>query len=142
MSHYTKAETGKLSDLDQYTFAPKELPEPLLGKLFLGNLVNLTSMEVSLNKDAPNTGMSFFHSHKNNEELYIFIGGSGEMMIDDERFAVKEGSVVSVAPEAQRAWWNTGKEDLYYVVIQAQSDGLKSAGLNDAALGDAKVPWI
>ena len=139
MSNYSKVDTGKMNDLDQYKFAPEGLPVPLFGKLFLGDLVNLTSMEVSLNKDAPNTGISFFHSHKNNEELYIFLGGVGEMMIDDDRFTVSEGSVVKVVPGAQRAWWNTGNEDLYYVVIQAQSNGLKTAGLNDAELGKAPL---
>ncbi len=142
MSNYSKVDTGKLNDLDQYKFAPEGLPVPLIGKLFLGNLVNLTSMEVSLSKDAPDTGMSFFHSHKNNEELYIFLKGTGEMMIDRDRFTVTEGSVVKVDSNAKRAWWNTGNEDLYYVVIQAPTNGLKTAGLNDAELGKEKIPWI
>ncbi len=142
MSNYSKADTGKLNDLDQYKFAPEELPAPMAGKLFLGDLVNLTSMVVSLNKDAPNTGMSFFHSHKNNEELYIFLRGTGEMVIDKDRFTVTEGSIVKVDPNAKRAWWNTGNEDLYYAVIQAPVNGLKASGLNDAELGEAKVPWI
>lgn len=55
MGNYSKADTGKLSDLDQYKFAPEGFPPPLVGKLFLGNLVNLTSMEVSLNKNASST---------------------------------------------------------------------------------------
>ncbi len=142
MSRYSKTNTGKLNDLEQYEFAPEGLPAPLVGKLFLGDLVNLTSMEVSLNKDAPNTGMSFFHSHKNNEELYIFLKGTGEMVIDEDRFTVTEGSIVKVDPCAKRAWWNTGHEDLYYVVIQAPANGLKAAGLDDGELGDTKVPWI
>ncbi|MCH9639580.1 MAG: cupin domain-containing protein [Betaproteobacteria bacterium] len=142
MNNYSKVETGQLNKLDQYKFAPEGLPAPIVGKLFLGDLVGLTSMDVSLNKDAPNTGMHFFHSHRNNEELYIFLKGNGEMMIDEDRFTVTEGSIVKVNPHAQRAWWNTGNEDLYYVVIQAQANGLKAAGLNDADLGEEKVPWI
>lgn len=141
MGNYSKANAGKLSDLDQHIFAPEGLPVSLVGKLFLGDLVDLTSMEVSLNKDAPNTGVSFFHTHKNNEELYIFLGGSGEMVIDEDRFPVEEGSVVRVAPEAKRAWWNTGKDDLYYVVIQAQVNGLITASLNDAEIIEENVPW-
>lgn len=121
MSHYSQANTGKLGDLDQHTFAPEGFPVSFVGKLFLKGLLDLTSMEVSLNKDAPNTGVSFFHAHKNNEELYIFLGGTGEMMIDGDRFPIEEGTVVRVAPEAKRAWWNTGTDDLYYVVIQASS---------------------
>ncbi len=71
-----------------------------------------------------------------------FLGGGGEMEIDEDRFAVSEGSVVKVAPDAERAWWNTGNEDFYYVGIQASSNRLKTAGINDAELGKAKVPWL
>jgi uncharacterized cupin superfamily protein len=71
-----------LNDLDQHEFSPEGFSSPLVGKLFLGELVNLTSMDVSLNKSFPNTGVSFFHSHKNNEELYIFLKGAGEMVFD------------------------------------------------------------
>lgn len=141
MNNYSKANIGKLTNLDQHVFAPEGLPMKLVGKAFLGDLVGLTSMEVSLNKDAPGTGINFFHSHKNNEELYIFIGGSGEMVVDNDRFAVEEGSVVRVATGVKRAWWNTGKEDLYYIVIQAQTDGLKTSKLNDAEIIEEKVPW-
>ncbi|MCU7837308.1 MAG: hypothetical protein KZQ83_18965 [gamma proteobacterium symbiont of Taylorina sp.] len=77
MSNYSKASIGKLNNLEQHVFAPEGLPMKLVGKAFLGDLVNLTSMEVSLNKDVPNTGVNFFHSHKNNEELYIFLSEHG-----------------------------------------------------------------
>ena len=142
MSRYSKTNIGKLSDLDQHIFAPEGLPMKLVGKVFLGELVELTSMEVSLNKDAPNTGVNFFHSHKNNEELYIFLGGSGEMVVDNDQFTVEEGTAVRVATGVKRAWWNTGKDDLYYVVIQAQTDGLKASKLNDAEIIEEKVPWV
>ncbi len=142
MSDYSKANIGKLSNLDQHIFAPEGLPIKLVGKAFLGELVGLTSMEASLNKDAPNTGVKFFHSHKNNEELYVFLGGTGEMVVDKDRFEVEEGTVVRVATGIKRAWWNTGKDDLYYIVIQAQTDGLEASKLNDAEIIEEKVPWV
>ena len=142
MSHYSTANIGKLGELEQHVFAPEGAPIRLVGKAFLGELIGLTGMEVSLNKDAPNTGVDFFHSHKNNEEVYIFIGGAGEMVVGDDRFPVEEGSVVRVATGVKRAWWNTGQDDLYYVVIQAPTDGLKTSKLNDAELVDEKVPWV
>ncbi len=142
MSNYSKVETGKLNDLDQHEFAPEGFSSPLVGKLFLGELVNLTSMDVSMNKSPPNTGVSFFHSHKNNEELYIFLKGTGEMVIDGDRFTVTEGSVIKVDPDAKRTWWNTGNEDLYYVVIQAPANGLKGAGVDDTIFNEEKTPWI
>lgn len=142
MSNYSAANIGKLVDLEQHVFAPEGVPIKLLGKAFLGELIDLTSMEVSVNKDAPNTGVDFYHSHKINEEVYVFISGNGEMVVDDDRFPIEEGSVVRIAKGVKRAWWNTGKDDLYYVVIQAPTDGLEASKLNDAELIDEKVPWV
>ncbi len=39
MGNYSKVDTGKLNDLDQYKFAPEKLPAPIVGKLFLGILL-------------------------------------------------------------------------------------------------------
>ena len=142
MNNHTITQLGKLRDLHQHEFAIEGLETPLIGKAFLGDKLDLTSMEVSLNKDSPDTGINFFHSHKMNEEVYIFVGGSGEMVVDNERFAVEEGTAVKVPTGAKRAWWNTGKEDLCYIVIQAQANGLKQSKLKDAEVFDDKVPWV
>lgn len=141
MGNYSKSSIGKLNDLHQHVFAPDGLPEPLVGKVFLKELLDLNSMEVSLNKDTPNTGNKFFHAHKNNEEVYIFLRGTGEMMIDKDRFPIEEGTVVKVPPGAYRAWWNTGKDDLHYVVIQAQTNSLKTYALTDVEFNEDKIPW-
>jgi len=142
MSHYSKDNIGKISNLHQYVFAPEGTPVNLTGKVFLGDILGLTSMEVSLNKDAPGTGIDFFHSHKRNEELYIFLEGRGEMIVGDDKFDIEEGSVVRVSTGVKRAWWNTGKDDLYYVVVQAQTDGLETSKLNDAEIVNDQVPWV
>lgn len=141
MNNYQNKNFGKLADLDQYQFAPAALPAPIIGKLFLSEHLDLTSVDISINKDAPGTGMSFYHAHKQNEEIYIFLSGSGEMQIDDDKFEISEGSVISIEPSAMRAWWNTGETDLVYIVIQGKADSLVQAGLNDAAFGEAQVPW-
>ena len=142
MSNYQKHNFGKLSELNQYVFAPEGTPINIPGKLFLKEPLGLTSMEISVNKDAPGTGMTFFHRHKNNQEIYVFIAGKAEMLIDDERFDVQEGSVVRVEPEAKRAWWNTGDEDLYYIVMQAPVGGLSGSSLEDGELLEGAVPWL
>jgi len=108
---------------------------------YMGKYLCRVTMEVSLNKDAAGNGMPFYHRHHNNEELYIFISGQGEMSIDDEIIPVQEGSVVSVQPEARRAWWNTGDSDLTYIVIQAPVGGLKAATLEDGEILEGAVPW-
>jgi len=141
MSNYQKQNFGKISDMGQYVFSPEGTELNIPGKLFLGEKLGLTSMEVSINKDEPGSGMPFFHRHHDNEETYVFIGGQGEMIIDGERFDVEEGSVVSVQPEADRSWRNTGDKNLYYIVIQASKKSLKANGIKDGELTETVVPW-
>ena len=98
MKNFRSKNYGALQDLNQYVFAPQGTAIKVEGKLFLGDELGLSSMEVSLNKDAAGQGMPFYHRHHTNEELYIFLSGEGEMSIDDEIIPVREGSVVSVEP--------------------------------------------
>jgi len=142
MSNYQTYNFGKMSDVDKYTFAPEGTGISIPGKLFLGEHIKMNSMEVSVNKNAPDSGMNFFHRHINNEETYIFIAGKGEMVIDDGKIDVTEGSVVTIQPEAKRSWWNTGDSDLIYIVIQAPVNGLKVGGIDDGELLDGTVPWL
>lgn len=43
------------------------------------------------------------HRHTRQEEIYLFLDGSGWMKVDDEEFDVEEGDAVRVAPYAFRA---------------------------------------
>lgn len=45
--------------------------------------------------------MPFYHKHRENEELYIFVKGQGEFKIDDEILEIKEGTVIRVAQEGK-----------------------------------------
>jgi len=56
----------------------------VLGKQFLGAELGLSSMEVSLNSLAPGKGVPFLHAHRQNEELYFFLAGKGQMLLDAE----------------------------------------------------------
>ena len=141
MKNFQKKDFGLLSHLDQYVFAPEGADIRMAGKLFLSDQLGLSSMEISLNKNSAGTGMPFFHRHTNHEEVYIFLSGQGEMVIDDERFEVKEGSCVSIKPEAKRSWWNTGNTDLIYIVMQAPVGGMKTPALVDGEILEGQVPW-
>lgn len=110
-------QAGKWADLHQHVFqARPDLKAP--GKLFLREKVGLNGAEVSLNRMSAGAAMPFFHRHKQNEELYIFVGGSGEMVIDDQTFPVTEGTVVRVSPKGARYWRNNSSNDLYFICMQ------------------------
>jgi quercetin dioxygenase-like cupin family protein len=111
------------------------------GKYFLGGELGLTGCEVSLNLLPAGKRMPFVHAHKKNEELYIVLGGTGTFFVDGEEFPIREGSVVRVAPEGERAW-KAGAEDLYFICIQAEAGSLSQATLEDGFRVATKTSWM
>ncbi|GGY12075.1 cupin domain-containing protein [Paludibacterium paludis] len=133
--HFACAHAGALAQLDRYTF--KGYP----GKLFLQETLGLTSMEVSLNKLPAGAQMPFSHSHREHEELYVFVRGNGQFQVDGRVIAVGEGTVLRVAPQGERTWRNHSREDLYYIVIQATDGSLTASGIADGVKSAAPVVW-
>ena len=85
--------------------------------------------------------MPFFHKHKKNEELYIFVGGTGEMVIDDERIPVREGTVVRVSRPAARIWRNTSDQDLYFIIVQYRQSDDAVTDIADGEIVPRPMPW-
>lgn len=139
---FSAANLGDLADLGGFRFTHPELPFEVEGKVFLKSILGLTSAEISVNRLPPRTSMPFHHRHRNNEEVYIFIGGAGEFSIDGQRFPVREGTVVRVAPAGVRCWRNLSEEPLYYVVIQAPAGGYGSEStIDDGEAVSKPVAW-
>ena len=56
------------------------------------------------------------HSTKDREELLVFLGGEGEIIIgQDNRFQVGKGKVCYIPPQTDHDVKNTGSEPLVYV---------------------------
>ena len=55
-------------------------------------LKNLVVSSTTLNPGKSTSG----HKHEGQEEVYLFIKGSGRMELDDEKFVVKEGYTVLI----------------------------------------------
>lgn len=111
------------------------------GRVMAGQELGATGSEISFNYTPAGQFVPFVHSHKQNEEIYIIVRGNGEFKVDDKEFAIQEGSVIRVAPAAQRAI-KAGTEDLIYICIQAQSNSLAQATEDDGVLSEAKASWM
>ena len=111
------------------------------GKYFLGEKLGLSGCEVSLNRLPAGKGMPFVHAHKNNEELYIVLRGSGTFYVDGEEFPIREGSLIRVAPAGERAW-TAGEEDLYFICIQSEVGSLSRATLADGFRLPVRASWM
>lgn len=136
--NFSAVQVGKWGDLLQYkNTKPFKAP----GKVFLKDNLQCTGMEVSLNVFPPGISMPFYHKHKENEELYIFVKGKGQFMIDDEILEIKEGTVVRVAQEGERIWRNNSSEPLYFICIQAKANTMKESNVEDGIMLDKSIEW-
>lgn len=111
------------------------------GKFFLNDVLALSSMEISINCLPAGGKVPFFHKHKSHEEVYLFLKGQGQFLIDGEIIPIKEGTAIKVNPEGIRTWRNNSNEDLYYLVIQATAGSLTSSGTDDGIKTEGKPVW-
>lgn len=83
--------------------------------------------------DAERTGVShqrlkpgkrnpFGHKHEQAEEVYIVIGGSGRMKLDDEIIEVERLDAIRVSPEVVRAF-EAGDDGIEVLAVGAHHDG-------------------
>jgi mannose-6-phosphate isomerase-like protein (cupin superfamily) len=86
---------------------------------------------------APNLRSPMAHSHREQEEAYVVVAGSGRVLLDDACIDVREWDVVRVAPEVVRAF-EAGPDGLEVIAVggpkPADGDGVRAtANWPDAA---------
>jgi uncharacterized cupin superfamily protein len=81
---------------------------------------------ISLQRVKPGKRHAFAHRHKEAEEVYVVISGSGRVKLDDEVKEVGELDAVRVAPSVTRAF-------------EAGDDGLELLAFSPRAKGDAEI---
>lgn len=137
---FSSADFGDPAQWGEFVMAHPRLGQ-VPGKVFLGTHLGLTGMEVSFGSLAPGKSIPFLHAHKQNEELYLVISGTGEMQVDGTSIPLKAGSAVRIAPAGMRCWRATGSEPMSYLVVQAKAGSLEQATASDGIVPDRPVVW-
>jgi mannose-6-phosphate isomerase-like protein (cupin superfamily) len=73
---------------------------------------------LSLQRMAPNVRYAYGHHHKEQEEVYVILEGSGRVKLDDEVEDVKQWDAVRVGPDTVRCF-EAGSDGLTLVVFGA-----------------------
>ncbi len=85
---------------------------------------------VSLFRYEPNLRSPMAHSHREQEEAYVVVAGSGRILLDDDVYDVRQWDVVRVAPDVVRAF-EAGPDGLDIVAVGGpkpeDGDGVMSA---------------
>ena len=129
------SELKKLNEGKKYSHGTVGNIAGFTGKVFVKDELKETSCEISFSSLAPGEAVPFFHSHKANEENYIILSGKGSFQVNEDVFAVAEGSVVRVATSCDRNIKNTAESgNLVYICIQAKENSLDGYTMTDAEI--------
>ncbi|HTR75447.1 MAG TPA: cupin domain-containing protein [Solirubrobacterales bacterium] len=83
---------------------------------FARKYLDSKELGVTLARYAPNKVATDGHHHKEQEEAYVVVGGSGRIRLDDDVVELKQFDVVRVAPHVVRAF-EAGPEGLEVIAI-------------------------
>jgi quercetin dioxygenase-like cupin family protein len=139
--HFTCCHAGPKEGWARFRLEPPDVPMPAQGKLFLRGLLGSDGLEMSLNVVPPGKGVPFLHKHRQNEEVYVVVGGRGQFLVDGECIDVAEGSVLRIGPEAARSWRNNSDAPLYFLCLQYRADGVIQGRTLDGQRVEGKPAW-
>ncbi len=137
--NFTTTNLGSFSNLLKETAGNKESKESI--KTFLKDSLGLTSMEISVTSYPAGFDQNFFHSHKQNEELYVVLKGRGQMQLDDDVVDLEEGTLVRVSPNAHRRLRASKDSELVYLCIQAKDGSLEQCTRADGVRQERETTW-
>ncbi|MBR8461931.1 cupin domain-containing protein [Campylobacter sp. faydin G-105] len=108
----------------------------------LKNILSLSGCEATINELSANTSVPFVHTHKQNEELYIVLSGSGVLFIDGDEISLKQGDAIRIDPVGKRCF-KALDSGMKYICIQAKKDSLELYTDSDGELvNDVKPSWL
>lgn len=123
MAGYTIANLLEIEDS-----APKFGLSPGLEARFAGQALELRNSGISYQRLAPGSRIPFGHRHKEQEELYLVVEGSGRLKLDDEIVDVRRWDAVRISKETMRGV-EAGPEGLAFVAFGAPYTGPEDAEL-------------
>jgi mannose-6-phosphate isomerase-like protein (cupin superfamily) len=89
---------------------------------FANDDLELEHSGLSYQAVAPGKRQPFGHNQKEQEEVFLIVGGSGRAKLDDEIVEVEELDAIRVSPQTMRAL-EAGSDGLQFVVIGAPRTG-------------------
>jgi quercetin dioxygenase-like cupin family protein len=92
---------------------------------------------VSLFRYAAHLRSPVAHSHREQEEVYVVVAGSGRVLLDDELRDLRQWDVLRVAPEVVRAF-EGGPEGLDIVAVGGPRPEDGDGVMGEAAWPDAE----
>ncbi len=100
----------------------------------LHDKIGLTGAEISVNVLPAGACVPFVHAHKQNEEIYIVLEGSGKMVLDGESVELSANDYLRVSPAAKRQIFAAQDSAIKYVCIQVKENSLENYTATDGIM--------
>jgi mannose-6-phosphate isomerase-like protein (cupin superfamily) len=142
MSDYEVLNVGAPSEWRQYFggFRPESSRD---GRRVVDHEMKNQFIGMTVNALEPGEQAGYWHTHSQIEELYVFIGGQGQMGLDDDLVEVSAGSVVRVGQNVMRTWRAKpdSTEQLQWLCIRAGGTELPDFPDDAKRDNDRPMPW-
>lgn len=103
-------------------------------RIELHDKLKLTGAEISINTISAGECVPFIHFHKQNEEIYYIISGSGKAIIDNEEINLVTGDWLKISSIAERQFFASKDNSISYICIQTKENSLQGFTENDAII--------
>jgi mannose-6-phosphate isomerase-like protein (cupin superfamily) len=103
--------------------APKFGLAPALEARFPRGELAAEGIGLSLQRLAPNARQPFGHRHREQEEVYVVVSGSGQVNLDGEVHDVSQWDAVRVAPGTARCF-EAGPKGLEFLAFGTSTGGV------------------
>ncbi len=100
----------------------------------LHDALKLTGAEISINLLPAGASVPFVHSHKQNEEIYGILEGTGKAVLDGEQIELKAGDWLKVSPKTKRQFFAAKDSSIKYLCIQVKENSLEGYTQTDAVI--------
>ncbi len=117
MPGYTKLNLKEVDDQ-----APNLGLEPDMELRMARVALELENSGLSYQRFAPNARAPFGHRHKQQEEVYVVVNGSGRIKLDDDVVDLRQWDAVRIPNETMRAF-EAGPEGAELIAIGAPNTG-------------------
>jgi mannose-6-phosphate isomerase-like protein (cupin superfamily) len=139
--NHSAIDLGKFDQLMDYSYMHPKRFQEIKGKLFVGEILKSTAAEISFTMIPPHTELPFIHQHRQHEEIYVFLKGSGQFQVDKSVFDVSEGSVIRILPNGKRTYRNNSAVPLIFICIQCKVGSMESFFVEDGFRSDGEISW-
>jgi uncharacterized cupin superfamily protein len=117
MADYTVVNLKEVEDQ-----APKFDMSPQMEMRMARVALGLENSGVSYQRLAPGFRLPFGHKHRNQEEVYVLVGGSARIKLEDEVVDLKPFDAVRVPKDTMRGF-EAGPEGAEFIAIGAPNTG-------------------